>query len=112
MSAANDRTASSRSITPSKGSCSAAGRRDRLAAATARRSAERRRFHRRSEEVADGLFGRADAVPALPHPDERLLHEVLGLRRVVRDEQEGPEQPLTLRFEELLEGERDSKAFR
>jgi hypothetical protein len=44
-----------------------------------------------------------DPVPALPHPHERLLHQLLGLPSVAGDEAKGPEQVRPLSVEELLE---------
>jgi hypothetical protein len=78
-------------------------------AATARRIVERQR---RLEQVADSVVERADAIPALPHADEGLLHQVFRLGRVMRDEEECPEQPFALGLVDLLERERDPKALR
>ena len=78
------------------------------------RSPERRAvdIHRRLEEIADRVIQGADAIPPLPHSDERLLHEILCLGRVVRDQQQSPEQPAALHLEELIERERNPKVFR
>jgi len=47
-----------------------------------------------------------DAVPPLPQAQERVLHDLLGLRAVASDEAEGPEQPRVLVGEEQLEAPR------
>ena len=52
----------------------------------------------------DGPATRVEPLAGSPRADERLLGEVLRLPPAAGDDRQGPEEPLLLVFEELLEG--------
>ena len=60
--------------------------------------------HRGPVEVPDGVVHPADAVPSLPHPEERVLHQLLRLGAVPGHEPQPPEQGPSLGLVEGLEG--------
>src|ERR671924_221941 len=60
--------------------------------------------HRAPVQVANRVVHPADAVPPLPHLEERVLHELLRLGTVPGDEPQPPEQAASLRVVEGLEG--------
>ena len=54
---------------------------------------------------------RLDLIPAFPQPQERLLHQLLGVGAVAGDEVESLEEPLVLLLEERVESGPTIDAF-
>jgi hypothetical protein len=59
--------------------------------------------HRGPIEVTDRIVHPGDAIPSLPHDEERVLHDLLSLGAVAGHEPQAAEQGLSLRLVEDLE---------
>jgi hypothetical protein len=60
--------------------------------------------HRGPVQVPEGVVHPTDAVPSLPHTEERVLHQLLRLGVVPGHEPQPPEQCPSLHLVEGLEG--------
>lgn len=59
--------------------------------------------HRGAVRIAGGVLERADVRPALPHPEERVLRDVLGFAPAAGDREQNAVQARSFGTEEFLE---------